>query len=146
MANDPPKEEGGKMSTAKPQLVTATVEEVRALRAPHIEEQPGGWYEAIKMTAQKALSPSVSVSPAVIGLVITIVIQTVIIVWWAASISKDNDANAKKVEKLQSDLETQKVYIDDIRGKYIKMETLMSALQSESQLKQLLREEKEKGK
>ena len=130
--------------SAKPQLVTATLEEVRALKTPQPDESKQTWYEVIKMTAQKALTPSVSVSPAVISLILALVIQTVVIVWWAASISKDNEANAKKVEKLQSDYDTLKVYIDTTREKYIKMEALVESLKSESQLKQLL--EKERGK
>ena len=132
------------MSAAKPQLVTATADELRALKAPRAEESPRNWYEAIKMTAQKAVSPSVSVSPAVIGLVITIVIQTVVVVWWAASISKDNDANAKEIIKLRTEVDTQKVYIDTTREKFIKMEAVVEALQRESQLKKLLSEEKGK--
>lgn len=131
------------MSATKPQLVTVTMEEARLLRAPQTDA-PSRLIEVIKMTAQKALTPSLTVSPAVIALFITLIIQTVGIVWWAASISKDNESNAKKIEELKSDVATQKVYIDTTREKFIKMETLVSTMQSESQLKQLLQNEKEK--
>ena len=130
--------------SAKPQLVITTQEELRALKAPHTDERNRTWLEGIKMTAQKALTPSVSVSPAVIGLLLTIVIQTVVIVWWAASVSSVTTNNTKEIEKLRSDFDTQKVYLDNTREKFIKMETLVSTMQNESQLKQLL--EKEKGK
>jgi hypothetical protein len=133
---------GRRSMSAKPQLVTVTMEEARALNTPRTDERSGSWFEAIKMTAQKALTPSVSVSPAVIGLIITLVIQTVVIVWWAASISKDNQNNAEEIKTLKSDLSTQKVYIDTTREKFIKMEALVDALQRESQLKKLLSEEK----
>src|SRR5687767_1060753 len=79
-------------------------------------------YEGILMVIQKATAPSVTISPAVIGLCITIFVQSGLGIWWAASISKDSVKNESGIETLKKENSTMKVYIDNLREKQIKME------------------------
>lgn len=95
-------------------------------------------YEGILMVIQKANTPSISISPAVIGLLLTIVLQTCAGMWWAASLSKDSANAIKEIEALKSENATQKVYIDNLREKQIKMEATQDNLVREQQVLNLM--------
>lgn len=101
-------------------------------------------YEVLLMTIQKANNPSVHISPAVIGLTLSLVIQTVFVVWWAASIQKETEKNAEVIKEMKSVIETQKVYIDNAREKFIKMETVVEAIQRQQQLENLVKQKEGK--
>lgn len=138
------------MSSVKPQLELATKEEYmeELLNLPNnkitIRKK---LQEGLSMTINKINSPSISVSPAVIGLIFTLIVQTCMGVWWAASISAESTSNRLKIEKLQSELDTQKVYIDTAREKLIRIQADVEAMQNKNQLEQLLKEQqKERGR
>lgn len=129
----------------KSKLAVVTIEEAQAIRNSKITEEGiiARIYGAILMTTQKALTPSVSMSPAVIGLLVVLVAYIVGITWWAAGVSRDSDNNTKslvrielefnskivnnkeEIDKLRMENQTQKVYIDNTREKLIKLEALL---------------------
>lgn len=94
--------------------------------------------EGLNMAIQKATSPSVAVSPAIIGLLITIIVQFGAGIWWGASISKDSSRNAEEIKTLQSENATLKVYLDNLREKQIKMEATQDNLVREQQVLNLM--------
>lgn len=62
--------------------------------------------KGIAMTVTKATSPTVPVSPAVIGLLFTIVVQAGVGIWWASSMSKEVEFNKQEIQSLKSTVET----------------------------------------
>lgn len=95
-------------------------------------------YGGILMTVSKATSPSVTISPAVIGLVITIILQTCIGVWWAASLSKEVENKDNQIKELKSDMATMKVYIDTSREKQVRLEAKIDQIEKEQQVTNLV--------
>lgn len=95
-------------------------------------------HEGFIMTVNKANSPSVTISPAVIGLIFTIIIQTCVGVWWAASLSKEVENKDVQIKELKSDVTTMKVYIDTNREKQVKLEAQIEGLSKDLQKIDLL--------
>jgi hypothetical protein len=94
--------------------------------------------KGITMTVQKAIAPTVPVSPAVIGLLFTIIVQAGVGIWWASSMSKEVEFNKQEIQTLKSTVETQKVYIDTSREKQIKLEANVETLEKQQQQTNLL--------
>jgi hypothetical protein len=123
------------MSTNR-KLVIAPEKEVSPIEKGLYER----FVEALIIMINKAATPSIAISPAVIGLVITIFLQTAAGIWWAASISKETEANKEEIKELKSDRDIQKVYIDTTREKFIKLESTLEGIQREKQLENMLKE------
>lgn len=98
-----------------------------------------GW---ITMTTSKIKESSSNSSIAIIGLILAFLIQTVVVVWWAAKVSGSNEQHEKDIQELRQDMKSvlgeQKVYIDNTREKFIKMEAIIEGMRNEKQLEDLL--------
>jgi hypothetical protein len=94
--------------------------------------------EVISMVIQKSNAPSVQISPAVIGLLFTIILQAGIGIWWASSMAKEVEFNKQEINSLKSTVETQKVYIDTSREKQIKLEAAIETLEKQQQQTNLI--------
>lgn len=112
------------------------------LRALPQTSHPETLLESLKrgmtMTVQKAIAPTIPVSPAVIGLLFTIVVQAGVGIWWASSMSKEVEFNKQEIQTLKSTIDTQKVYIDTSREKQIKLEAAVETLEKQQQQTNLL--------
>jgi hypothetical protein len=128
------------MSTQR-KLIIAPEKEISPIEDKSLYER---FVEAINIMTTKAATPSIAISPAVIGLVLTMFIQTVGIVWWAASISKEMEKNKDEIKVLKDELGIQKVYSGDTREKFIKMEALIDSIQKDRQMEILLRQKEGK--
>lgn len=104
-------------------------------------EKLSSWEKAkefILMTIQKSNAPSIQISPAVIGLLFTMIVQAGLGIWWASSISKEVEYNKQEIQSLKSTVETQKIYIDTSREKQIKLEAAIETLEKQQQQTTLL--------
>lgn len=111
---------------------------LRALPQDNERRTHSGFFGGIAMTIQKAATPSVNISPAVIGLLLTIAVQLGVTIWWASGISKDLERNKQDIIELKSVVETQKVYIDNSREKQVKLEAAVENLEKQQQQMNLL--------
>lgn len=93
---------------------------------------------SIVMTAQKANSPTITVSPAVISLLLAIVVQLGFTIWWASGTAKDVEHANKEIQDLKSENTTMKVYIDTSREKQVKLEAAIETLEKQQQQTNLL--------
>lgn len=127
------------MVSAQKSLAIVTTEEARQINRKASRK---GLREWVIMAINKATESSikVAVSPATIALVITLLLQTIAAVWWAATTAQVQLETSKKVSDLENRIETQKVYIDTAREKLIKLEAQVETMQQKQQLEQLLKE------
>lgn len=136
-------EEEKEMVAAQKGLVVVTEEEARRLNTP---AQPS-WRGRIIMAISKASESSVkiNVSPATIALLVTLLLQTIAVVWWAQGVTKDIEVNKKTIMELQGEQGKQQMLINDYREKIIRLQTIVERVDRDNSIEKTINDRLEKG-